>query len=107
MTLEEREFGARMFSALANPSRLKILEILSERPACVSEIARAAGLKQSITSQHLSALLGAGAVVYEPSGNQRIYRLRGPRIARVLDLMTEFHEVHVASLRELAMRYAQ
>ena len=59
-----------MFAALANPSRLRILEHLAGGPASVSETAEAAGLKQSITSQHLAVLLNAGILVCTPSGNR-------------------------------------
>jgi len=101
VTPEQRGFGARMFAALANPSRLRILEHLASGPSSVSEIAEAAGLKQSITSHHLAALLNAGILVCTPSGNQRIYSLRGPRIPRILELVEEFHEVHLAALRQV------
>jgi DNA-binding transcriptional ArsR family regulator len=106
MTHEEREFGAHLFAALAHPGRLRIVELLVQGPASVNEIAQAAGLKQSITSQHLAALLSAGVVVYSPSGNQRIYRLRGSRIAHILELLGEFYRVHLESLRESLARHS-
>jgi DNA-binding transcriptional ArsR family regulator len=105
MTPDQREFGGRLFAALANPARLRMLEHLANGPASVNEIAEAAGLKQSITSQHLAALLSAGVVVYTRNGNQRIYRLRGLRIARILKLVEEFHQVHLESLRQILARY--
>ena len=101
MTPEEREFGSRMFGALANPARLHILEHLASGPASVNQIAEAVGLKQSMTSQHLAALLDAGVVVKQAKGNIRIYSLRGPRIARILKLVEEFYEVHLENLRNL------
>lgn len=101
MIPEQREFGARMFAALANPARLHIVEYLAGGPASVNEIAEAVGLKQSMTSQHLSSLLSAGVVVYEKSGASRLYSLRGPRIARIIELVEEFYEVHLAGLRRL------
>lgn len=101
MTPEQRSFGARMLAALGNPSRLRILEHLAHGPASVGEIAEAAGLKQSTTSQHLAALLNAGVLACTPSGNQRIYSLRGPRIPRILDLVEEFYDVHLNSLRQM------
>jgi DNA-binding transcriptional ArsR family regulator len=106
MTPDQREFGSRLFAALANPARLRIVEHLASGATSVNEIADAVGLKQSITSQHLAALLGAGVVVYTRNGNQRIYQLRGPRITRVLKLVEEFHRVHVESLREIIARNA-
>lgn len=95
-----------MFAALANPARLHILEILREGPASVNQIAEAIGLKQSVTSQHLSALYRAGVVVFEPRGNLRIYSLRGPRIAKILNLVEEFYEVHLENLRKILEKHS-
>lgn len=93
-----------MFAALANPARLHILEYLAQGPATVNEIAESVGLKQSMTSQHLSSLLAAGVVVYEKSGNSRLYSLGGPRIARILELVQEFYDIH---LKNLSLMLAQ
>lgn len=101
MTPEQRDFGARMFSALGHPARLCILEFVAQGPASVNEIAEAIGMKQSMTSQHLSALLRAGVLVREAKGNTRVYSLRGPRIAQILYLVEEFYEVHLEGLRQL------
>lgn len=101
MNSEQRDYGARMFASLSNPSKLYIIECLAKRPMAVNEIAEATGLKQSMTSQHLSSLLSAGVVVYEKTGNSRIYSLRGPRIARIIELVEEFYEIHLDSLRHL------
>jgi DNA-binding transcriptional ArsR family regulator len=104
MSPEEREYGARLFGALASPGRLRIVERLAQGPASVTEIAAATALKQSMTSQHLATLLGAGVVVHERQGSARIYSLRGPRIARIVHLVEEFYDAHLAELRELVER---
>jgi len=104
MSSEEREYGARMFGALASPGRLRIVERLANGPASVKDIAAAADLKQSMTSQHLATLLAAGVVVHERQGSARIYSLRGPRIARILRLVEEFYDAHLADLRALVER---
>jgi ArsR family transcriptional regulator len=101
MTLEQSEFGSQMFAALASVSRLQIVEYLAHGPSSVKEIAEAVGLKQSMTSQHLSALFRAGVIVYRAEGNRRIYSLRGPRIARILSLVEEFYEDHLDELRKM------
>jgi DNA-binding transcriptional ArsR family regulator len=101
MTPDQREFGSKMFAALANPARLRILEHLAKGPAPVKAIADAAGLKQSMASQHLAALLNAGVLVCTPSGNQRVYRMRGPRIGLILRLVEQFYEIHLDGLRKV------
>ena len=101
MSPEERDYGSRMFAALANPARLQILEYLSNGPASVNAIASATDLKQSMTSQHLASLLASGVVVYEKIGNSRLYSLRGPRIARILGLVREFYQAHLQNLQQV------
>ena len=105
MLSEERDFGARMFAALASAARLHILERLSEGPSSVKELSEATDLKQSMTSQHLAVLLSAGVVVCTAEGNLRIYSLRGPRIARILELVEEFYNVHLEGLRRVVARH--
>ena len=105
MMPEQREFGTRVFAALGNAARLDILDRLAQGPASVNEIAEATGLKQSMTSQHLAVLLNAGVVVFASEGNHRIYSLRGPRIARILELLEEFYTVHLENLRDLVAQH--
>ncbi len=60
------------FKALANPDRLKIMELLYQAPGAgisVLEIARHVGLSQSQTSQHLAMLRRAGLIIAQRSGN--------------------------------------
>lgn len=83
-----------IFDALSHPTRLRIVELLCEGEKTVTEIAMHLHLSQSSTSQHLAVLTRAGTLVVEPQGVSRFYRIRGPRIQRILDLITEFCEVH-------------
>ena len=101
MTRQQRGYASKVFAALANPARLHILQTVADGPASVNEIARATGLKQSLTSQHLATLTSAGVLVWRPNGRQRIYSLRGPRIGHMLGLAEEFFEAHVEALQEL------
>lgn len=63
-------------SALAEPNRLRIVELLREGPLTVGEIAARAGLRQPQASKHLKVLAGAGIVDVTAAANRRIYRLR-------------------------------
>ena len=64
------------FSALAEPNRLRIIELLREGPRPVGEIAARLQLRQPQVSKHLRVLSDAGLVEVQPSAQQRIYRLR-------------------------------
>ena len=89
-----RERASQLFFALSNPARLRITEILCTAEMSVNEICAALSLGQSATSQNLAALTRAGVLVVEHKGAARIYRIRGPRIARLLALIEEFCQTH-------------
>jgi DNA-binding transcriptional ArsR family regulator len=65
-----------MFSALAEPNRLKIVELLRERARSVNEVALLLKLRQPQVSKHLHTLTKAGLVSVHPLAQQRIYSLQ-------------------------------
>src|SRR4051794_10195518 len=68
---------ASWFRALADPSRVQIVEYLARRarPTGVGEIVAAVGLAQSTVSQHLKILAEVRFVLVEQVGNARHYRI--------------------------------
>jgi DNA-binding transcriptional ArsR family regulator len=68
---------ASWFRALADPSRVQIVEYLARqgRPMSVGEIVAAIGLAQSTVSQHLKILAEVRFVLVEPVGTARHYRI--------------------------------
>src|SRR5689334_8306952 len=71
------ETYASWFRALADPSRVQIVEYLARqaRPMPVGEIVAAIGLAQSTVSQHLKILTEVRFVLVEPVGTARHYRI--------------------------------
>lgn len=63
------------FTALAEPNRLRILELLRSGPRPVGEIGDALRLNQPQVSKHLRVLKEAGLVDVEPRAQQRLYGL--------------------------------
>ncbi|MFI5487918.1 ArsR/SmtB family transcription factor [Micromonospora echinaurantiaca] len=68
---------ASWFRALADPTRVQIVEYLARqaRPMSVGEIVTAVGLAQSTVSQHLKVLTEVRFVLAEPAGTARLYRV--------------------------------
>ncbi|NOU71909.1 metalloregulator ArsR/SmtB family transcription factor [Paenibacillus sp. LMG 31458] len=64
------------FNALAEPNRLRIVELLLEGPLTVGDIADGLGLRQPQASKHLRVLLEAGLVEVQAVANRRNYKLR-------------------------------
>jgi DNA-binding transcriptional ArsR family regulator len=64
-----------VFAALADPNRLRIVELLRDGQSSVGMIVERLGLKQPLVSKHLRTLTGAGIVRMHPQAQQRIYEL--------------------------------
>lgn len=64
------------FSALAEPNRLRIVELLRDGPLTVGEIAARLGLRQPQASKHLKVLGEGGILEVRAEANRRIYKLR-------------------------------
>ncbi|WP_020619853.1 ArsR/SmtB family transcription factor [Paenibacillus daejeonensis] len=64
------------FSALSEPNRLRIVELLLLGPLTVGEIAKRLDIRQPQASKHLKVLLESGLVEVEAIANRREYRLR-------------------------------
>lgn len=77
------ETYASWFRALADPTRVQIVEYLARqaRPMPVGEIVAAVGLAQSTVSQHLKILTEVGFVLVDPIGTARHYRINTTCIA--------------------------
>lgn len=66
----------KTFSALSEPNRLRIVELLRNSPLTVGEIADQLGIRQPQASKHLKVLKEAGLVEVQPITNRRVYKLR-------------------------------
>lgn len=75
---------ARVLRALANETRLMIVDRLSRGECCVCELVEMAGSDQSTVSKHLALLRQAGVVEGERRGNHVYYRLLTPCVLSVL-----------------------
>jgi uncharacterized protein YndB with AHSA1/START domain/DNA-binding transcriptional ArsR family regulator len=83
-----------LLSALAEPNRLRIVELLGASPRPVGEIATALDLRQPQATKHLQTLERAGLVVVHPLGRRRIYALRRERLRELRDWLSGFEATH-------------
>ena len=67
--------AARFFRVLGDPTRLKILQLLSEGERTVGELVSAVDQPQPRVSTHLACLRHCGFVSTERRGKEVIYRL--------------------------------
>jgi DNA-binding transcriptional ArsR family regulator len=67
--------GVQAFSALADPTRRRIVELLGEGERSAGEIVDEFDVSAPAISQHLRALRDAGLVQVRAEGQRRIYAL--------------------------------
>lgn len=65
----------RAITALADPTRRQILELVAKGPRSVADLTRALPVTQSAVSQHLKVLKAARLVQAEAAGARNIYRV--------------------------------
>jgi ArsR family transcriptional regulator, arsenate/arsenite/antimonite-responsive transcriptional repressor len=82
---DQAETTARLFKALADPHRVKIINLLatSPDPVCVCEFTGPLGLSQPTVSHHLKKLLAAGLLDREQRGTWAYYSLNHDAMARL------------------------
>lgn len=82
------EFRAEVLKALAQPTRLKIIDFLRDGERCVCEIFPAIGEEQSNTSRHLNMMLSAGVLSRRKDGLKIYYVIKHPEINDIIDIVT-------------------
>jgi len=85
--MEERilEMKAEVLKALAQPTRLKILELLRSGERCICEIVPAINGEQSNVSRHISLMQKSHLVTTRKDGVKVMVRVRDPKIFEILD----------------------
>ena len=85
--MEERglELKAEILKALAQPTRLKILELLRNGERCICEIVPAINGEQSNISRHISLMQKSHLVTTHKEGVRVMVKVSDPKIFEILD----------------------
>ena len=73
-----------IFSALADPTRFRILDALSLEELCVCDLARVTGVSQSAVSHQLRVLRDLDLVSYRREGRRAVYRLADEHVRSLI-----------------------
>jgi len=83
---------AAPFTAVSDPARRRILELLRVRERPVNELVDRVGLSQPGVSKHLRVLREAGLVRVRPEGRRRLYELRAEPLAELDAWLAPYRE---------------
>ncbi|GAB6876656.1 ArsR/SmtB family transcription factor [Thermaerobacter litoralis] len=94
------EIRAKFFDGLANPTRLRIVELLLEHGELnVGQIVEALGVSQSQVSNQLACLKWCGYVTSRSEGRFVYYRVTDPRIRALVELARQIVADNVEHIR--------
>ena len=79
----------RIFKALADDTRLKILDFIFEKERCVCEIVKEINRSQSTISQQLSKLENLGVLESRREGKSVYYKLTNQKVIKILKIFKE------------------
>lgn len=79
-----------IFKALADPTRLKILECIKDEEKCICEVIPYTGKSQPNVSLHLKVLKQAGLVNERKDGTRIMLSIADKNIFRLIDLAKKF-----------------
>lgn len=81
---------ARVFKAMSDENRLKILELLHEKEYNASELLAEMDFGQSTLSHHMRILLNAEVVAARKNGKWTYYSLNGEAYEQMIDWMKNY-----------------
>src|SRR5215813_5171141 len=89
------------FTALAEPNRFRIVELLRDGARTVGDIGEVLRLNQPQVSKHLRVLKEARWVEVEPRGQKRLYGLRPEPLRELSDWVERYRRVWDERLDQL------
>lgn len=76
---------SEVFKAMSDPTRLKIIYLLSKHPLCVYDIAEILDMSQSAISHQLRILRGLRLVKFKKEGKHAIYSLDDDHVLQLFE----------------------
>jgi DNA-binding transcriptional ArsR family regulator len=89
------------WTALADPTRRTIFELVAFRPRAVGELAELLPVTRPAVSQHLKSLKTAGLVLDRAEGTRRIYRANPQGLAELRAQLDRFWTEALANFAEV------
>lgn len=90
---------AKFFRALSDPTRLRILQAVSNEEKNVSRLVQLTGSPQGRVSSHLACLRWCGYVTTRREGRNVYYRVTDQRVRKLIDLAAQLARDNMERIR--------
>jgi len=106
--MEERvlEMKAEVLKALAQPTRLKILELLRNGERCICEIVPAINGEQSNISRHISLMQKSHLVTTRKDGVKVMVKVSDPKVFEILDRISLLLKKQIVETGKLIHKFS-
>jgi DNA-binding transcriptional ArsR family regulator len=106
--MEERvlELKAEILKALAQPTRLKILELLRNGERCICEIVPAINGEQSNISRHISLMQKSHLVTTRKDGVKVMVKVSDPKVFEILDRISLLLKKQIVETGKLIHKFS-
>ena len=106
--MEEKvlELKAEILKALAQPTRLKILELLRNGERCICEIVPAINGEQSNISRHISLMQKSHLVTTRKDGVKVMVKVSDPRVFEILDRISLLLKKQIVETGKLIHKFS-
>jgi DNA-binding transcriptional ArsR family regulator len=95
-------YQGRGLTALADPTRRQIFELLADGPRPVGELARHLPVSRPAVSQHLAVLREAGLVTDRREGTRRLYQVDPEGVAALRAYFDRFWDRALVAFKAAA-----
>jgi len=100
------KYFINILKALSDPSRFKLLKVLSETELCVCEIEEVMEMKQTTVSQQLRRLKEAELVIERKDGWWSYYSINKENLEKFLNSFRDFFNMELKDLKEFNSYYS-
>lgn len=97
----ERQVG--ICKAFANPTRLRILDLVANRDCAASDLQRGLSISKANLSQHLAILKAAGVVATHRDGKRVYCHLAIPEVKKACALIRNVLRAQIRNGRQLVV----
>jgi DNA-binding transcriptional ArsR family regulator len=101
LTEDLAELIARRFRALAEPLRIRMLDLLRDEELSVNALAEQLGAGQQNVSKHLAVLVEAGMLARRKEGTHVYYRIADDGVFALCDQVCGSLHSHLSTLAAL------
>lgn len=106
--MEKRDFKDKVFNelarvgtALGNPKRLEIIDLLAQGGRSVEKIAFETGMSVANASKHLQVLKAGRLVEVKREGNFIVYNLASEKVTEIWHLLRDFGTERIAEIEKV------